>query len=223
MMQQQIEYQCQQHSDPFECPDMLVHYSPKFDEYGIMIHDGGSSTIVIEFCPWCGNKLPKSKREKWFEELEAMGFDDPFQEDVPEQYKSNVWYQKEKRVSLQTHDSKKVIQFESLYEVQNYFTFLLRVRSGTFQGEASFCVPRTQLKAFYQEIDSLSENIKGRTVLQDYDSDAFIAFEGKGFGQITVTGQVGGTHQEQSMRFQFESDQTILKPLQEQISELIES
>lgn len=27
--------------------------------YGIPIHDGGTSVIVINFCPWCGEKLKK--------------------------------------------------------------------------------------------------------------------------------------------------------------------
>ncbi|NNK27790.1 MAG: hypothetical protein HKP06_06065 [Flavobacteriaceae bacterium] len=28
--------------------------------YGIPIHDGGSSIIEIEFCPWCGTELKKA-------------------------------------------------------------------------------------------------------------------------------------------------------------------
>ncbi|GAA4426681.1 hypothetical protein GCM10023188_09060 [Pontibacter saemangeumensis] len=33
----------------------------KWDDglYGIPIHDGGSSMIVINYCPWCGSKLSK--------------------------------------------------------------------------------------------------------------------------------------------------------------------
>ena len=29
----------------------------KSKDFGIPIHDGGSSYIEIHFCPWCGNKL----------------------------------------------------------------------------------------------------------------------------------------------------------------------
>lgn len=93
MMQQQVEHQCEQHADPFECPDNLVYYSASFDEYGLIVHDGGSSYVTIEFCPWCGNQLPKSKRDQWFEELAALGFDSPLDQDIPEQYKSNSWHQ----------------------------------------------------------------------------------------------------------------------------------
>jgi hypothetical protein len=47
--------------------DHIVDFIPKFREYGIPVHDGGSSHIQIGFCPWCGAKLPSSLREAWFE------------------------------------------------------------------------------------------------------------------------------------------------------------
>jgi hypothetical protein len=52
-----------------------VAYSLVFDEYGIVVHDGGKSYVRIDFCPWCGTRLPESKRDQWFEALEAMGID----------------------------------------------------------------------------------------------------------------------------------------------------
>lgn len=83
---------CDQHQDdPFACPDMLVAYSPAFDEYGLIIHDGGPSFVTIGHCPWCGTKLPESQRDRWFDELEAQGFDDPLSGDIPEAYKSAAW------------------------------------------------------------------------------------------------------------------------------------
>lgn len=63
-MSENLKHQCDQHDDPFDCPDYILHYVKKLKEYGIVIHDGGSSYIVIKFCPWCGSKLPESLREK---------------------------------------------------------------------------------------------------------------------------------------------------------------
>ena len=91
MMEQQLEQKCSVHSTPMECPDFLVHYSAKFDSYSLIIHDGGGSTITISFCPWCGAKLP-DKSDRWFQELEALGFDEPFEQDIPERYRSDAWY-----------------------------------------------------------------------------------------------------------------------------------
>ena len=42
---------------------VAIHYYPKFREYGIPVLDGGSSYITMDFCPWCGTKLPISTRD----------------------------------------------------------------------------------------------------------------------------------------------------------------
>ena len=54
-----IEFKCDIHKDDFECPDKIIIKSEKNKEYGIPIHDGGSSYIKIKFCPFCGEKLKK--------------------------------------------------------------------------------------------------------------------------------------------------------------------
>ena len=48
--------------------------------------------MSIAFCPWCGAKLPESLRERWFAELQALGFDDPSEQDIPERYRGDAWY-----------------------------------------------------------------------------------------------------------------------------------
>lgn len=90
-MRREIERMCDQHPDRFDCPDCLVNYRPKFREYGLIIHDGGSSIIRIRFCPWCGSALPASLRDRWFKELEALGID-PGEQAVPEQYQTSEWW-----------------------------------------------------------------------------------------------------------------------------------
>jgi hypothetical protein len=70
----------------------LVHYTPKFDEYGLVVHDGGSSTRLISFCPWCGAALPGSKRARWFEALAALGIEDPFSASIPDAFRSDLWW-----------------------------------------------------------------------------------------------------------------------------------
>ena len=91
-MNTKVNYVCKQHKNPFECPDCIIIYDAKFDEYGMIIHDGGSSSIGMSFCPWCGKKMPMSKRDLWFETLEKLGYDDPFEQDIPKEYQSNKWY-----------------------------------------------------------------------------------------------------------------------------------
>ena len=93
MMTAQIAHHCEQHADVFACPDALIVYTPQFDKYGIIIHDGGSASITIHYCPWCGTTLPDSKRDRWFDELAALGFDDPVMQPIPEAFMSDAWYQ----------------------------------------------------------------------------------------------------------------------------------
>lgn len=91
-MQGQVDFQCRHHAERWDCPDVLVHYSAKFGEYGLIIHDGGTSSIAIYHCPWCGTALPESKRDRWHEALAALGFDDPGEQPIPEPYQSDAWY-----------------------------------------------------------------------------------------------------------------------------------
>ncbi|MBC7932277.1 MAG: hypothetical protein H7Z38_17105 [Rubrivivax sp.] len=92
-MTHELDQRCDMHPDPFDCVDNLIYYSPRFDEYGIIIHDGGSSFSLIAYCPWCGSKLPESKWDEWFEKLKALGFDDPSEQDIPEEFLTRTWYE----------------------------------------------------------------------------------------------------------------------------------
>ena len=83
------------------CKEMLdniqetacVNYNERFNEFTIACNDGTRSGVCLFFCPWCGKKLPESKRKRWFEHLEKMGFDAPlFCEDIPEKYKTAEWW-----------------------------------------------------------------------------------------------------------------------------------
>lgn len=84
-------------SEIYQNPDILIVYIPKFDEYGLIIHDGGESSVQINYCPWCGKRLPESKRDIWFEELEKKGIEDFSGESIPEKYKTDEWWRNSKK------------------------------------------------------------------------------------------------------------------------------
>ena len=92
LMATAVESECEQHPVRHDCPDALLAYSSRFDEYGILIHDGGLAVCQIQYCPWCGKCLPDSKRDRWFDELEAKGISDPDDDNVPSEYLSDAWY-----------------------------------------------------------------------------------------------------------------------------------
>jgi len=89
-MTEQVEHVCEVHPDPNDCPDALVSYVAKFKEYGLIVHDGGSASVAIAFCPWCGSQLPESARDRWFDEVEALGLD-PWEDALPPEYEDGRW------------------------------------------------------------------------------------------------------------------------------------
>jgi len=93
-MRAQIEHSCPEHPRVGECPDQLVGYSAKFDEYGIWIHAGeharAYSWLEIAFCPWCGYALPTSRREQWFERLQVLHLEP---EQAPAEMGHYGWWQ----------------------------------------------------------------------------------------------------------------------------------
>ena len=75
-------------------------YSPKFREYYLQatIGPGGRQ---IDYCPYCGTKLPQGLSDMWFDILEKeYGLDDPGwpeQRDmVPAEFFTEEWWKKRK-------------------------------------------------------------------------------------------------------------------------------
>lgn len=93
---EQFERFTTNNDEGFQDTSKLIYHSEKFDEYGLIIHDGGRSYIVISYCPFCGKRLPESMRDQWFDELEELGFEDPMSDpdSIPEEYKSGRWMTK---------------------------------------------------------------------------------------------------------------------------------
>jgi len=83
-----LAFTCAQHADPFDCADSLIVYNETFDEFGLVVHDGGASYVLIACGPWCGVRLPESQRDRWFEETEAKGYTD---ETLPPEYLTGAW------------------------------------------------------------------------------------------------------------------------------------
>jgi hypothetical protein len=89
-MRAQVEHVCDEHGTADDCPDKLVGLSLRFQEYGLLVHDGPEpSAVLIDYCPWCGTRLPESQRDRWFDELERRGLDNP--DDAPADMQTESW------------------------------------------------------------------------------------------------------------------------------------
>jgi len=56
MMKAHLNKTCEQHDSPYDCDCVIV--GPPLTKWGLPVHDGGHSRITINFCPFCGTKLP---------------------------------------------------------------------------------------------------------------------------------------------------------------------
>jgi hypothetical protein len=74
------------------CPDQLVVYVPRFHEYGILWRQlpTPESYAVINWCPWCGTRLPESVRHAWYDELWRRGLDE-IDDEIPEDMRTDTW------------------------------------------------------------------------------------------------------------------------------------
>jgi len=94
----QIQFCCDRMESAIRDPDIPIIYTGKFNEYGVQILDGGTSSLLLEFCPFCGQKLPQSLRDSWFDELERRGID-PIEGNIPAECTDNRWYTKPPKLS----------------------------------------------------------------------------------------------------------------------------
>lgn len=73
-----------------------IVWVPNFREWGVAVNDGGTSFIEIKYCPWCGESLPDSLRDDWFNRAKEMGVEPPYNR-MPKQFKSETWWIQDKR------------------------------------------------------------------------------------------------------------------------------
>ena len=71
---------------------VAIGYYPRCREYYIRLYTSGGVQL-INYCPWCGCRLPTSLNELYCETLEELGYDEPFSNNIPEKYKTDEWWQ----------------------------------------------------------------------------------------------------------------------------------
>ena len=76
---------------------VAIYYSSKERKYGLDLKYVEAIQSIF-FCPWCGKKLPKNLSTEWFEELEKLGIDEPFdekqQKKIPSEFLTDEWWKK---------------------------------------------------------------------------------------------------------------------------------
>jgi len=77
----------------------LIRYHAETRKYRFLLHgyDYGLEQ-KMNYCPWCGTKLPESLGEEWCKVIkEKFGLEEVFAEEwaeLPEEYKTDEWWKK---------------------------------------------------------------------------------------------------------------------------------
>jgi len=73
-------------------PNPVIQWISSWNEYRIEISHSGTTAIRISYCPWCGTRLPAPKADLWFETLYKLGYGDPGNDDIPEEFQTDRWW-----------------------------------------------------------------------------------------------------------------------------------
>lgn len=104
-MDAQANFVCSDHEDLWDCSHVFVYYSSTWNEYAIenlTRTDNG----ILDYCPYCGTKLPESRRGAWFDLAEPLGLT-PLLGEVPKEYLGFNW--------LRLSPDPKIQQAEKIY------------------------------------------------------------------------------------------------------------
>lgn len=75
----------------------VLKYNAYYREYGIKVPES-TGCVLMDYCIACGQKLPLSLREQWFDILEyEYGLESPNEEDenkVPQEFWTDEWWKK---------------------------------------------------------------------------------------------------------------------------------
>ncbi len=79
-------------NDFLEDKRLPVLYFPKYREYNLTLINS-NAVQGINFCPWCGKKLPKDLRDIYYDILESeySNLDD---ENIPAEFHNEEWWKK---------------------------------------------------------------------------------------------------------------------------------
>ncbi|MFN8523152.1 MAG: hypothetical protein U0821_08605 [Chloroflexota bacterium] len=86
---------CERMLQAISSEDDIIRYSDRYRRYGIVIHDGTESVLVIQYCPFCGSRLPEPLDDKWFDLFYAMEEDlEPYDLNVPVEMRDGTWWRR---------------------------------------------------------------------------------------------------------------------------------
>ena len=112
------------------------------------------------------------------------------------------------------------IQLDFIRKTGYYISFAVSVCSGYFSGRSVFCMTQASISSAIAALSFLNRELSGEYTVYDGDSNDYIRICFKKYGRLQISGQLGGSYNEEYLVSSFESDQTGLTALIESMRKL---
>lgn len=109
------------------------------------------------------------------------------------------------------------IEFNNIYSIDGYSTYNVTVVAGFFSGCCTFCIHHNDINEHIIKINNMITTLSGKLKIFDCESDAYLEFYFVNQQNFYVIGQVGGSHEDNVLKFKLKADQTLLLKLRENL------
>lgn len=110
-----------------------------------------------------------------------------------------------------------MISVQTLYCIGGYVTYEVAISTGSFSGRCNFCISEDNIKDYVEEIDNMINSLSGEIEIHDCESDAYLKFYFEDRMNFYVMGQIGGSYEDNTLKFKLKADQTIMYGLREKL------
>ena len=121
----------------------------------------------------------------------------------------------DKAIIFQRQNDK--ISIEALYCIGGYITYEVVIFCNGFSGKCNFCIAEHNLNELIKKIKYMYENLSGEVEIQDCESDAYLKIFFMDSMNMFVQGQIGGSYEDNTLKFKLKADQTILYGLKDKL------
>jgi hypothetical protein len=104
------------------------------------------------------------------------------------------------------------LKIEKIDDYDMNITISIHVKTHGFAGHSEFCIQKKEIEDYIIKLRVLDNELKGLVTILDNDSDSSISFEFEG-KKLKIYGQLGGSYNNNFIKFDFSADQTIIKLL----------
>lgn len=119
------------------------------------------------------------------------------------------------KIIYQNHSN--TISIQSLYCIGGYVTYEVSILTGNFSGTCNFCISEDNVSDYTEVIDNMINSLSGEIEIYDCESDAYLKFYFEDTMNFYVLGQIGGSYEDNILKFKLKADQTALLGLREEL------